>query len=106
MRLRLILLISLLPLLFACTVVHTAVTRSTATESFDCAAEVLNEMGYTVLYADQDLGVMRAERLKPAEWRHFPRTNGDRIVVIVTPLRHDRVRMVTRGETISFCRTR
>ena len=101
MRTRFILLASIFPLLSACIVVHTAVVKSTAADSFDCAAGVLNQMGYAVIFADEDLGVMRAERLKPAEWHYLARTNGDRIVVIVTPLDPGRVRMVTRGETIN-----
>ena len=101
MNARLIVLSAVLfPLLPACTVVHTAVAKSNANESFDCAAGALNDMGYSILYADKDLGVIRAERSKPPQSTLLARNNGDRIVVVVTPVHDDTSRMVARGETI------
>src|SRR4051812_14081250 len=99
MKARLILLASLFPLLSACTVVRTAVAKSDAARSFDCAAGALNGMGYAIVYADHDLGVLRGERSRASESALFTRNNGDRIVVIVTALRNDQARIVARGET-------
>lgn len=100
MKARLVLLAFLFPLLPACTVVRTAMVKSSAAESLGCAADVLNHLGYTILYTDEELGVMRAERAKPTTSRLVARSNADRIVVIATPLRPDQARMITRGETI------
>ena len=103
MRSRLLLLVSIAPLLTACTVLRTAVVKSTIRDSFDCAALMLNHMGYAIVDAEPELGILRAERSKAVTNPfHGTDAGADRIVVLVSSVRPDQVRLIARGTTLGL----